>query len=225
MTEMQQEYAMFVSQSDDRFPITYDSRSLKELTYVFDKQYICHTAWAARVLAQTRPEKHVDIASTVFFSVAMSAFIPVEFYDYREWKLTIDNMKTAFEDIRKLSFLDNSIQSLSCMHVVEHIGLGRYGEDLDPYADLKSMAELYRVLAHGGDLLFVVPIGSPEVIFNLHRIYSYDQIISYFEGLKLVEFALIPDKTPGDLIRNASRELANQQDYGCGCFLFRKDEK
>ena len=95
-------------------------------------------------------------------------------------------------------------------------------QDLDPDGDLKSIAELKRVLA--GDLLFVVPIGKPKVIFNLHRIYSYDQIISYFSELKLVEFALIPDKTPGDLIRNATGELADKQEYGCGCFWFRKDE-
>ena len=225
MTDMRCEYNMFVGESDDRFEITYDSRSLKELEQVFDKHYICHTAWAARVLARTRPVKHVDIASSVFFSTMVSAFVPIDFYDFRYWRLSIDNFKTKMADVRKLSFADNTIQSLSCMHVVEHIGLGRYGEDLDPDGDLKSIVELERVLAYGGDLLFVVPIGSPKVIFNLHRIYSYDQITSYFAGLKLVEFALIPDKTPGDLIRNASRELANQQEYGCGCFWFRKDEK
>ncbi len=214
---------MFMSQSDSRFVITYNERAMKELVQVFDKHYICHTAWAARVLAEIRPKKHVDIASSVLFNAIVSAFVPVDFYDYRKWKLGIDNLNTKFEDVRKLTFADNSIQSLSCMHVVEHIGLGRYGEDLDPEGDLKSIAELKRVLA--GDLLFVVPIGGcPKVIFNLHRIYSYDQIIRYFSELKLVEFALIPDKTPGDLIRNASRELANQQEYGCGCFLFRKDE-
>lgn len=223
MSNMRCEYDMFLSVSDDRFKVTYDSRSLKELNQVFDKHYICHTAWAARVLAKLRPKKHIDIASSVFFNAMVSAFIPIDFYDFRTWRLGLDNLKTKFEDVRSLTFADNSIQSLSCMHVVEHIGLGRYGEDLDPEGDLKSIAELKRVLA--GDLLFVVPIGSPEVIFNLHRIYSYDQIIGYFSELKLVEFALIPDKTPGDLIRNASRELANQQEYGCGCFWFRKDEK
>lgn len=225
MTEMQQEYAMFMSQSDDRFEISYDSRSLKELTQVFDKHYICHTAWAARVLAEIRPVKHVDIASSVFFNAMVSAFIPIDYYDYRCWRLGLDNLKTEFEDVRKLSFEDNSIPSLSCMHVIEHIGLGRYGEDLDPEGDLKAIAELKRVLAPGGDLLFVVPVGKPQVIFNLHRIYGYDQIVSYFAGLKLVEFALIPDKTPGDLIRNACGELADRQEFGCGCFWFRKDEK
>ena len=225
MSDMKREYDMFLSVSDDRFKVTYDTRSLKELNQVFDKHYICHTAWAARVIAEIRPHKHVDIASSVFFNAMVSAYVPIEFYDFRTWKLGLDNLTTRFEDVRNLTFADNSIQSLSCMHVVEHIGLGRYGEDLDPEGDLKSMAELKRVLALAGDLLFVVPIGSPEVIFNLHRIYSYDQIISYFSELKLVEFALIPDKTPGDLIRNASGELADKQEYGCGCFWFRKDEK
>lgn len=225
MIETRQEYSLFMSQSDDRFEISYDDRSLKELTQVFDKHYICHTAWAARVLADIRPERHVDIASSVFFNAMVSAFIPIDYYDYRHWKLVIDGLNTKFADVRKLTFDNNSIPSLSCMHVVEHIGLGRYGEDLDPDADLKSMVELERVLAPGGDLLFVVPIGKPIVVFNLHRVYSYDQIISYFSGLKLVEFALIPDKTPGDLIRNAPRELANKQEFGCGCFWFRKDEK
>jgi SAM-dependent methyltransferase len=222
---VRQEYGIFKSQANDRFDITYDERSLKELTQVFDKHYICHTAWAARVLADLRPEKHVDIASSVFFNAMVSAFIPIDFYDFRHWRLGIDNLKTGFEDVRKLTFEDGSIPSLSCMHVVEHIGLGRYGEDLDPEGDLKSIAELKRVLAPGGDLLFVVPVGRPEVIFNLHRVYSYDQVISYFSGLKLVEFALIPDKTPGDLIRNACGELADRQEFGCGCFWFRKDEK
>jgi SAM-dependent methyltransferase len=225
MVETKIEYEKFVGLSSGRFEISYDDRSLKELTQVFDKHYICHTAWAARVLADLRPEKHVDIASSVFFNAAVSAFVPIDFYDFRHWRLGIDNLKTGFEDVRKLSFGDGTIPSLSCMHVVEHIGLGRYGEDLDPEGDLKSIAELKRVLAPGGDLLFVVPIGEPKVIFNLHRVYGYDQIISYFSGLRLVEFALVPDKTPGDLIRKACGELADRQEFGCGCFWFRKDEK
>jgi len=47
------------------------------------------------------------------------------------------------------------------MNVVEHVGLGRYGEPLDPEGDIKAMRELRRVLAPGGSLLFVVPVGRP----------------------------------------------------------------
>jgi hypothetical protein len=59
------------------------------------------------------------------------------------------------------------------MHVIEHIGLGRYGEALDPDGDLKAIRELVRVLAAGGNLLVVVPVGRPRIQFNAHRIYDY----------------------------------------------------
>ena len=63
----------------------------------------------------------------------------------------------------------------------------------DPDADLQAIAELKRVLAVGGSLLFVAPVGKPKIMFNAHRVYSYDEITKYFEGLELREFALIPD--------------------------------
>lgn len=78
----------------------------------------------------------------------------------------------------------------------------------------------------GGDLLFVVPIGQPKIMFNAHRIYSYDQVLEYFKGLKLVEFALVPDQpNDGGLIKNVSKAVADAQEYGCGCFWFQKEEK
>jgi len=108
------------------------------------------------------------------------------------------------------------------MHVVEHVGLGRYGEPIDPEGDLKAMAELKRVVAPGGTLLFVVPVGKPKIQFNAHRIYSYAQIIENFAGFELEEFALQPDPPRCELVRNAPPGLADEQNYGCGCFLFRR---
>lgn len=195
---------------------------LKEEVRGFDWHYVYHTAWAARVLNKIQPEKHIDIASSVEFVALVSAFIKIEHYDYCPVSLDIKGVECFQANIIKLPFSDNSISSLSCMHVVEHIGLGRYGALLDLKGDLKAISELKRVLAPQGNLLFVVPIGlPPRVLFNLHRIYSYDQIVSCFEDLKLVEFALIPDA--GGLIEQADKEIADKQDYGCGCFWFRKE--
>jgi hypothetical protein len=110
------------------------------------------------------------------------------------------------------------------MHTVEHIGLGRYGDPLDAEGDLKAIRELSRVTAPGGNLLFVVPIGQPKIMFNAHRIYSYRQILEYFSGLKLKEFSLVTDPGFGqDFISNASEEQADSQLYGCGCFWFTKN--
>lgn len=203
----------------DRYPCMNEN----SLETVFDRHYIYHPAWAARVLAQTRPTYHVDISSSLYFCSIASAFVPIKFYDYRPPDLGLSNLSTAPVDLLSLPFATGSIQSLSCMHVVEHIGLGRYGDPLDPNGDLKAIAELKRVLAQGGSLLFVVPIGTPKILFNAHRIYAFDQIMKYFCDLEMKSFALIPDNPSGaGLIEQATKEMADKQQYGCGCFWFKK---
>lgn len=189
----------------------------------FDRHYVYHPAWAARVLAETKPEKHVDISSILSFSAVISAFLPIEFYDYRPADLALSQLTSRSADLLALPFEANSVTSLSCMHTVEHVGLGRYGDPLDPEGDLKAIAELKRVVAPGGDLLFVVPVGPAKIQFNAHRIYTYQQIKEAFAEFELKEFALIPDKAKdGGLIRHASPSLADAQKYACGCFWFKK---
>lgn len=186
----------------------------------FDHHYVLHTAWAGRVLAKLRPKLHIDISSNLYFNVACSAFIPIKFYDYRPAKLCLDNLQCDRADLMRLPFADASVNSLSCMHVVEHIGLGRYGDPLDAEGDIKAMRELARVVSVGGSLLFVVPVGRPRIQFNAHRIYSYEQIIGAFSNYILQESALIPDVNCEKWITNAAPEQVNAQKYGCGCFWF-----
>ena len=195
----------------------------KTINTDFDHHYVLHTAWASRKVLQIAPKKHIDIASSLYFCTSVSSFVPVEFYDYRPAKIELTNLTTGKGDLTNLHFDSNSIESLSCMHTVEHIGLGRYGEPLDYDGDLKAIAELKRVVKKGGHLLFVVPVGKPKIVFNAHRIYAYEQILKYFEGFDIVEFSLITDdEKSGQLIVNASPDLAAEQEYGCGCFLLKK---
>ena len=193
---------------------------------LFDRHYIYHTAWAARILSKAKPIKHVDISSSLYFSSIVSAFISVDFYDYRPPELKLSNLRIDRADLLSLPFKDNSIPSLSCMHTVEHVGLGRYGDQLDPDGDLKAIKELVRVLASGGNLFFVVPIGrKPKIMFNAHRIYTTEQILQYFPQLELKEFTLIPEASKdGGLVVNPSKNLLAKQKYGCGCFLFTKNK-
>lgn len=195
----------------------------KTETTPFDPHYTYHPAWAARVIARTQPKKHIDIASTLRFPTIVSAFVPVEFYDYRPAELQLDNLESKHGDLLSLPFADNSVESLSCMHTIEHVGLGRYGDPIDYDGDMKAIKELVRVLAPGGTLIFVTPVGVPKIEYNAHRIYSYEQIIEYFADLQLTEFSLVPDdwKAHG-LITNADPKLVSQQTYGCGCFVFTK---
>jgi len=214
-------------QSGRRFSTRWKDRYLclkdKKAQHDVEPHYTYHPAWAARVVAEIKPEIHIDISSHLSFCTIVSAFIPVKFYEYRKTNLTLDNLTSESADLLHLPFENESIQSISCMHVVEHIGLGRYGDTLDPDGDLKAIAELKRVLAIGGSLLLVVPIGKPAIFFNAHRIYSYEQVMSYFEELDLEEFSLITeDNEKGGLFRHATKEMADQEIYGCGCFWFKK---
>lgn len=189
----------------------------------FDTHYVYHTGWAARVLARLKPDTHVDIGSSLYFVSIASAFVPIQHFDYRPPALTIAGARIGAADLLNLPFADGSIASLSCMHVIEHVGLGRYGDTLDPSGDARAAAELMRVLAPGGHLLIVTPVGRPAIHFNAHRIYGFEALRGLFAGLDLEEFALITDKRDGaTFIPDADPARVARQRYGCGCFLFRK---
>lgn len=205
----------------DRYPCLNDSTSNTS----FDEHYLYHTAWAARILALTSPKEHIDIGSCLRFVSITSAFIPFRFYDFRPADLKLSNLHSEYADISSLPFPDNSIESISCLHVLEHIGLGRYGDTIDSSGDIKGAKEIERVMAKTGQLLFVVPIsGRPRIEFNAHRVYSLEMVKQLFSGLKLKEFSLIPDNAGSiGMIINAEPVQACEQNYGCGCFHFIKE--
>ncbi len=206
-----------------RAAITFENTS----NTAFDRHYIYHTAWAARCLKTSGAQLHIDISSSLYFSALCSAFTTIQFYDFRPPKLELSNLSCGSADLTKLHFKDSSIDSLSCMHTVEHIGLGRYGDPIDSEGDLKAIDELIRVLAVGGNLFFVVPLGAtPQIQFNAHRIYTYEQIVSYFERLHLKEFTLIGESDKhGGLVSNPPKALLMEQKYACGCFWFTKEKQ
>ena len=177
----------------------------------FDTHYVYHTAWAARKVKEIDAEVHVDISSSLYFSSIVSAFKSVHFYDFRPAQLNLSGLTSEKEDLSHLSFKDNSINSLSCMHTVEHVGLGRYGDTVDPEGDVGAAHELGRVINKGGSLLFIVPVGRPRIQFNAHRIYSYDMVIDLFPGFTLREFSLIPDNALNvGMIYNADKKVVEK---------------
>src|SRR5690606_35369106 len=192
----------------------------------FDRHYVYHPAWAMRIIKSISPKRHIDISSTLHFCTMLSAVVPTDFFDYRPADVVLDNLTSSFADLTGLPFEDNSVPSLSCMHTVEHIGLGRYGDVLDYDGDLKAISELKRVIAPGGSLLFVVPLGRESIIcFNAHRIYDKHQVLSLFSDMDLINFTLIPESgKDGGLVVDPSDELLQKQFYACGCFWFRKQE-
>ena len=227
LVKFHKEYHEFVKKNDGRF-LT-DERNFypcldDNTDYTgFDAHYIYHPAWAARIVKDINSPNHTDISSTLHFCSILSAFIPVDFYDYRPAKLNLKDLTCSRIDLTNLFFESNSLSSLSCMHTIEHIGLGRYGDPIDPTGDLKALDELKRVVKIGGSLLLVVPVGRPKIMFNAHRIYSFEMISEAMSGFFLKEFSLIYDNQ--EFIRDANPEDVKTQNYACGCFWFIKSEK
>ena len=132
----------------------------------------------------------------------------------------MDGLTSLEGSVLAMPFGDRSIESLSCLHVAEHIGLGRYGDPLDPSGSLKAMDELQRVVALGGDLLFSLPVGRPRVCFDAHRVHAPRTVIERFDELELVEFAGVDDD--GSFRRHRHPDELADMSYSCGMFHFRR---
>lgn len=205
----------FSTKIRDVYPCAWD----KTAQTSFDRHYIYHTAWAARKLAEIKPDVHTDVGSSLYFVGIAAAFVPMRFYDFRPPDLSLSNLQVHPGDLLHLPFAEHSVHSMSCLHVLEHIGLGRYGDPIDPQGDVKAAAALAKVVAVGGHLLIVVPVGEPKLRFNAHRIYSRAMVESMFRPLRLKEFTLIPGES-GIPIHQAAEDRVAQEQFGCGCFWF-----
>lgn len=190
----------------------------------FDEHYLYHAHWALKKIAESRPLGHVDFSSSLNFISSCSVITKVLFYDFRPPHIHLDNLTCKKTD---LTLHDPDIKqgvSVSCMHVVEHIGLGRYGDQLDACGDLKAINNLMNYVAPGGRLLFVVPVGKPGIWFNAHRVYNPKDIVSYFsKSFTLSEFYFIPADMRSFPARSNDLNIANNYVYSCGCFEFIKN--
>ncbi len=186
----------------------------------FDAHYVFQGAWLARRLAAWRPGLHVDIGSSIQTVSALSGFVPTLFLDYRPVIADLPNLAAVGGTITQLPFADRSLKSLSCLHVIEHIGLGRYGDPVDAQGSRRAIVELARVLAEGGRLFLSVPIGRGRVCFNAHRVFDPREIVAHFAQLRLVSFAYVNDA--GELVPSARPEDVSELDYGCGFFEFER---
>lgn len=186
----------------------------------FDAHYFFQGAWLARRIAACGPVRHVDVGSSAQTIAVLSAMTEVLHIDYRPLRAALPGLRCIAGDILDLPLGDASVESLSCLHVVEHIGLGRYGDPIDPQGSEKAAAQLARVLAPGGRLYLSVPVGRERTCFNAHRVFAPQTIMNRFAGLRLEGFALVDDR--GRYLEAAGMEAARELDYGCGLFEFRR---
>jgi SAM-dependent methyltransferase len=190
-------------------------------TTPFDAHYFYQAAWLARAISSRhRTGRHVDVGSDVRMIGVLSAFLEVEFVDFRPLQVSLPGLHCVAGNINNLPYDSESLDSISCLHVIEHIGLGRYGDPLDVNGSDKALAELARLVKPGGCIFISVPVGRETVCFNAHRVFDPTTIIDGLASLELCSFSLVTDS--GEYIEEASIEAARGQMYGCGMFVFRR---
>jgi predicted SAM-dependent methyltransferase len=151
----------------------------------------------------------------------LSTITKVTFIDIRPFETDLKDLIIKKGNILNMPFEDNSVNSLSCLHVAEHIGRGRYGDYVDPDGTKKACRELSRILAVNGNLYFSVPVGKQKTYFNAHRVHSPGTIIqNYFKDLNLVVLSGVTDSRA--FIENIDIDVLEKSNYACGLFWFRK---
>jgi hypothetical protein len=171
------------------------------------------------------PEIHVDVGSRVDGFVAhVAAFRTIYVLDIRPLATKLSNIKYLQADL--MSKLDDNLveccDSLSCLHALEHFGLGRYGDAIQYDGYIVGLNNLCQLLKRTGKFYFSVPIGPQRIEFNAHRIFSLEHLLHLFEGrLKIDKFSYIDDL--GDLHMNvqlSAEGISNNFDCTYGCCIF-----
>jgi len=187
-------------------------------TSPFDPHYTYQDAWAAREIFGRRPARHVDVGSRISYVMGLTAFVPVVFIDLRPLEVEFPNFESRAGTLLDLPFEDRRIESLSCLHVAEHVGLGRYRDPLDPHGTEKAAGELERVLAPGGQLYFSLPVGRPRTAFNAHRVHDPRAVPALFPELRLEAFAGVDDD--GTFHEELEPAALAGCEWACGFYRF-----
>lgn len=188
--------------------------------------YFLQDLWAAKLIIGSGVKEHFDIGSRLdgFIAHLLAADVNVTMIDVRDFPTKVEHLNTIVDDATSLHQIeDESIKSMSALCSLEHFGLGRYGDPVDPEACFKCFANIQNKLRKGGKLYISLPIGKERVEFNAHRVFFVSTVIECFSLLQLEEFSCACE---GKIEYNADiHKYDNDQhngEYRYGLFCFRK---
>ena len=195
---------------------------------VLAEHYFYQDLYVARKVFQNNPVRHVDIGSRIDGFVAhVASFREIEVLDVRDLHLGLPHIRFTRADLSAKEFpLTDYCDSLSCLHALEHFGLGRYGDPVDYDGHLVGWENMHRMLKKEGKFYFSVPIGEQRIEFNAHRVFSISYLLALMEKAYDIEsFAYINDA--GNFISDAALDEASVREnfgcrYGCGIFELTK---
>ncbi len=220
-----------LKEQGDEFPLASWNPCLtdrSDCNGVASGHYFHQDLLVARQIFKRQPHKHVDIGSRVDGFVAhVAVFRPIEVLDIRPQESKIPNIEFRQADITSPDFsLEDYCDSLSCLHAIEHFGLGRYGDPIDAAGHRHGLTNLVRCLQTDGILYLSTPIGPQRIEFNAHRVFAIRYLLELFAPIFHLEgFSYVDDA--GELHQHIELTDSMIQDncgchYGCGIFELRK---
>lgn len=202
----------FILKHEDIYPRIYDKADVHSV----DPVYFYQNAWCVKKIFENKPAHHFDVGSSIDLVSIVSQFVPTTMVDIRPIPLSIEGLLFTKGNILNLPFKNGEIKSLSSICVIEHIGLGRYGDSLNSFGSEKAIEELKRVLAIDGNIYISVPVDrSSKIYFNAHRAFTRDHVLKLFSPLKLVEERYIYGNEMFD-------KYDQNKDFGTGLYHFVK---
>ena len=195
-----------------------------------NSEYFWQDLLVARRIFEAKPRRHVDVGSRVDGFVAhVASFRQIEMFDVRHISAQVPGVTFRQADLMQpvqTLVEDGYCDSLSCLHAIEHFGLGRYGDPVDPLGHERGLANMARLIAPGGRFYLSTPIGRERVEFNANRVFDPGTIIrcGQANALRLQELTIVTPEgrvTEAALSEQSLLQLA-RADYNLGIFVFEK---
>ena len=183
----------------------------------------------ARKIFENSPQVHLDVGSRIDGFVAhVAAYRTIRVLDIRPNTQTTPNIDFVQADLMEQPAADllACCDSLSCLHALEHFGLGRYGDPVDFDGYLKGLNNLDKLLKPGGKFYLSVPLGPTRIEFNAHRVFSLKFLLDVIgDRYRIDTFSYVDDR--GDLHENVglTTQLIESNggcQYGCAIFELTK---
>ena len=192
------------------------------------KHYFQQDLYVARQIFLTNPIRHIDVGSRIDGFVShVAAFREIEAVDIRSMGAINENIKFLQLDITDKDSIPHEIcDSLSCLHTIEHIGLGRYGDVINPDGWLTALDNLLAMLKPGGVLYLSAPIGEGSVEFDAHRLFSISDLLeTVSQRASITKVAVIGDDDQFMSSNDCDSYVKHGQirvTYGCAIITARK---
>lgn len=198
-------------------------------------EYFWQDLLVARLIHKINPKRHVDVGSRIDgFIGQLASFREVEVIDVRKPSIEIDGIKFHVADMslpENTSLLRDAVgssDSVSCLHALEHFGLGRYGDRVVANGFQEGIKNLISLLSSSGYLYLSVPIGSERVQFNANYVFNPSKLNQLVLGYGMVLdsfYAYSPEIGPIEIdSENLDSEFIKLEDspYALGIFVYKK---